>query len=41
MREAKGETTAARSLWQEACEIYARLEVKEALVECDKKLSLL
>jgi tetratricopeptide (TPR) repeat protein len=41
IREAKGETTAARSLWQEACEIYARLEVKEALAECDKKLSLL
>ena len=41
IREAKGEATAARSLWQEACEIYARLEVKEALAECDKKLSLL
>ena len=41
IREAKGETTAARSLWQEACEIYARLEIKEALAECDKKLSLL
>jgi tetratricopeptide (TPR) repeat protein len=41
MREAKGETTAVRSLWQEACEIYARLEVKEALAECDNKLSLL
>jgi tetratricopeptide (TPR) repeat protein len=41
IREAKGETTPARSLWQEACEIYARLEVKEALAECDKKLTLL
>jgi tetratricopeptide (TPR) repeat protein len=41
IREAKGEATAARSLWQEACEIYARLEVKEALAECDKKLSAL
>jgi tetratricopeptide (TPR) repeat protein len=41
IREAKGETTAARSLWREACEIYARLEVKEALAECGNKLSLL
>jgi tetratricopeptide (TPR) repeat protein len=40
IREAKGDATAARTLWQEACEIYARLEVKEALAECDKKLSL-
>ena len=38
--EAKGDAKAARPLWQEACEIYARLEVKEALAECDKKLSL-
>ena len=41
IREAKGENTAARSLWQEACEIYARLQVRDALAECGKKLSLL
>jgi tetratricopeptide (TPR) repeat protein len=40
IREAKGATTPARSLWREACEIYARLEVKDKLAECDKKLSL-
>jgi tetratricopeptide (TPR) repeat protein len=40
IREAKGETTAARSLWQEACKIYARLEVKDAFAECNRKLSL-
>ena len=39
--EAKGEAEAARSLWQEACEIYARREVKEALAECGRRLSLL
>jgi tetratricopeptide (TPR) repeat protein len=37
--EAKGEAKAARSLWQEACEIYARLEIKEQRAECDRKLS--
>jgi tetratricopeptide (TPR) repeat protein len=39
IRETNGETKAARSFWQEACEIYTRLEVKEALAECDRKLS--
>jgi hypothetical protein len=39
IREAKGEAQAAQPLWQEACQIYARLDVKEALAECDKKLS--
>jgi tetratricopeptide (TPR) repeat protein len=39
IREAKGEAKAARSLWQQAREIYARLEVVEALAECDRKLT--
>ena len=39
VREAKGETNAARPFWQEACEIYARHEVKDALTECHTKLS--
>jgi hypothetical protein len=39
--EGKGETSAARSFWQEACEIYARRNVKDSLEECNRKLSLL
>jgi tetratricopeptide (TPR) repeat protein len=39
LKEKTGELQAARSLWQEACEIYARREVAEAVAECGRKLS--
>jgi tetratricopeptide (TPR) repeat protein len=39
LREANGEAKAAMSFWQEACEIYARLQVEQALAECSSKLS--
>jgi tetratricopeptide (TPR) repeat protein len=41
VKEATGESRAATALWREACEIYARRGVAEAVAECGKKLSQL
>ncbi len=39
MKDAAGSTEEARLLWEEACNLYADLGVKEGIAECSARLS--